>query len=350
MSKRGFNDLETIVPAKFAKVENESVEYVVSKKIWRINNKEMLRIVAHFNNTTLDRSVYDRETFDQIQEKCTYKFTYQKINRLFYIVKAELTDAVSTVDAQDGLSSEDFQLQKDVSVNVFVVCAYEMKDYSSNNQDGKNHNIKVVVVVRRDNDYVQCDMVINLAQATNFGITVHDDRATRVTKVLTRMYELQNQWCTAKVTCNKTDLNKMQYYKLLLKPHDELVEVDDMEQLDTVEMPNISYMNKVFSCVQVQDLTVGISDFVHKFTQKVNKMFKFTIETTDHRKIMATAFINNAKQEEYQEALQTVPMNVSAGEKVYAVLYRKYNDDQYCLASVLTYADSNEPDFYSLFC
>lgn len=315
-----------------------------------MNNKECYRIIARHGNLVLDRSVLDEKVYNEINVKSTYKFTYQKINRLFYIVDYKLVDTLISDEIKHCVTYDDFQLEKEIRLYLFIVCAYEVRDYNDNNFS----TIKVCTIIKREEEFVQCDLLINLNTLTTFGIELNDDNATRVTKALKRLYELKDSWCVAQVSCIKNELRTTSYYKLMLQPHSAITELEPEEEevhTDKIgnEFPNISYMNKVFRCVEVSQLTCTLMDFVHKVTGKINKLFKISLETKNDEKINATAFINNMKQEQCEEGLQAVDINVANGEVVYAIITNKHGDQaNYCLTSIVTYSKS-EDDFYSLF-
>ncbi|AQQ80386.1 LEF-3 [Betabaculovirus altermyunipunctae] len=333
---------------KMARVENEKPETVMEKKCWRINNKDMYRIIARYENQTLDRSVLNKEVYDKLTEGSTYKFTYQKHNRVFYIVSFEEIEACSGdgSDIKLFLTQDDFNYERNVNLYAYVVCAYELRDYNN----GKFSMVKVCTVVKRDEQYVQCDLIINLNTVTTFDVGIHDDNATRVTKVFTNLFQLRGKWCTVSATCNKTTLREITYYKLLLRPHTEIAEAQEFDP-GTIDDQccNISYLNKIFKCIEVKTLRCTLNDYVSRFTNKPGRMIKLNIETVDGQTVACSAFLNNQKQEECMDSLQTVDMNVASGEKVYAIIFYKQGDDAYNLCSVQTYS-AKDNDFYSLYC
>ncbi|AKR17529.1 LEF-3 [Mocis latipes granulovirus] len=338
--------------AKIARLENVFYEKVISKSCWRMNNKEYYRIVANHNNKSLDRSVLDKNIYEEINVNSTYKFTYQKINRLFYIVAYELVETSKNDDLYLSVTTDDFENEKQMRLYVYIVCAYEACDYGNNTFS----TIKVCTIIKKDDQFVQCDLIINLTNLTTFDIELHDDNKTRVTKALKRLYQLQNEWCVVSVSCLKTIVYNNVYYKMLLQPETKIEDSEHDGEIHadkpTNDYPNISYQQKIFSCYEVSSLKCELSDYVNKNTQKVNKFFKITIETPGVEKpikIETTAFINNAKQEESKIGLQAVDMNIANNEKVFAVVHNKPGSSNNCLVSVLTYSEK-ENDFYSLYC
>ncbi|ACH69490.1 LEF-3 [Pseudalatia unipuncta granulovirus] len=344
MAKRALESLSMAGgAAKISRIEIEKIETVVDKKFWRINNKECYCIIIRQNNMVSDRSVIDKKVYNEINVNSTYKFTYQIIKGLLYIVDHTM------IELKYFVTRDDFALEKLISLYLFIVCAYEVRDYGNNSFS----TIKVCTIIKREQEFVQCDLFINLDTLITFDIELHDDNATRVTKALKCLYELKDSWCVAQVSCIKNVLPTTVYYNLLLFPHSTITELEPGKEVHTDrignQFPNISYLNKVFRCVEVLQLTCTLTDFVHRVTNKVNKLFKITLETKGSEKINATAFINNMKQEECEEGLQAVNINVANGDVIYAIVTNKHGEQtNICLTSIVTYSKSKN-EFYSLF-
>lgn len=336
--------------AKMGRIENDKPEMVVEKRCWRMNNKDMYRIMTSSDKMLLDRSVLDKEVYDKIAKGSTYKFVYQKINRFFYIIDFVLCESQDSDTIKDCLTYDDFDSEIETKIYAFVLCAYEVPDYNGNNFS----NVKVCTIIKRENDYVQCDLIISLSSLGTFDINNDDKNSERVTKALKFLYDMKDKWCVLDVQCSKTTIRDNVYCKLMLKHHSK-IELATPEVLENFadmigdQYFNISYMNKLFKCVQVTKLSCTEADFVHKITNKKHKLFKLVIETGDDERLEATAFINNVKQEDRKVDLQAVNINVANGEIVYAVLNKKPGDDKYCLTAVMTYCTSDN-DFYSIYC
>lgn len=351
MAKRSAESLSMVGDsAKIPRIENKITETVKDKKSWRINNKECYRIIACHDNKVLDRSVLNKKLYDEINVDCTYKFTYQKINELFYIVDYQLMESTVFDEIKNCVTYNDFEFEQQIRLYIFIVCAYEFREYTNNNFS----TIKVCTVVKREDEFVQCDLLITLNTLTTFDIEQNDDNATRVTKALKRLYQLKDKWCVAQVGCIKSIVQSTAYYKLVLLPNTDITELEPEEEVhaDKIgeEFSSISYKNKVFRCVEVSQLTYSLTDFLHRASNTVKKLFKISLTTTKLEKIDATAFMNNMKQEQCEEGLLAVNKIVANKELVYAILTKKHEDKaNYCMTSVVTYSKSKN-DFYSLFC
>ncbi|ABQ52046.1 lef-3 [Spodoptera litura granulovirus] len=357
MSKRSSESISESEagPSKVAKGGfNEKVERVELKKSWRINNREVYRIQTICNNQTLDRTVCNQELFDRIKEGYSYNFAYQKINRLYTITDMQEAEEPKALIV-DGLSESLFANSAIVQLKAKVLGAYEFKD--PGNKNGFS-SVKVILFFMYNRDYVQCDLIINLSCINYFGITQHDNNAERLTKVLKTCYEYLNEDVLVQASCRLSSVNSVKYCKLYMKENTEMVlcdrdnndNDDDNEYYQTM-VSNISYGNKLFKCFPIAKLQYENAEFMNKKSHKIEKMIKFTIEDDTDEKYSCVYFNNNNDCDEKLMALNNIDIMLSNDEKIYAVVNRRYEDNnKYILTAILSYSsEEDEEDFGTLF-
>ncbi|QBQ01652.1 lef-3 [Hyphantria cunea granulovirus] len=306
----------------------------------RINNNEVYGIKIYGTGTT--RLVKTKELYDNIREGGSYKFTFEKISRLYYVTHFEEVENVQ-LKILESLTRDHFENLERVKVHAFIVGAYEFKLCTAGPQ------IKVVVCLKLDNDYVQCDLMVDLDGLTFLRFDTHDTVEERTSKMLSYFYNRLNKNVLIEAKCCKAVSGYQIYYKLALDGAASILDSDDIENFVEIEQLNISYLNKQFSIVRVEKMEAEIVEYINKKTNKLNKMIKLTITPVDSTKMIeACIFVNTKNQEDCVTSLQNVDVNVAHGEHIYCLMYRKPGDTKYVAVSVVGRESDN--DWYTLFC